>query len=159
MVRRKPRVKVALDGTHYISTLAQPIIVPHHIRLAAALQNFGLYGAQPDAVQRYVAKEQAAKLPQLFKFFGLTTGDWQGLAAKLALAHVPGFQIGSKRGAPNSKITGEKIVALLDGWRDQHPGKPLSAAIQWAIKTGALAGMKASAVRRRYDLARRKNRK
>lgn len=128
MPRRKARVQVALDGTRYIGSLAQPIVVPFRLYLAAALQNDGLYGVRPDAVERFVSRERAAKLLTLFPRLGLAVDDWQGLALKLALAHVPGFQIGQRRGAPKGKISGQEILNLLNAWRTQNPGKSLAAA-------------------------------
>ena len=111
--------------------------------------------ATTDALGSYAAQERRAKLPDLFQMYGRDTGDWQGLAVGLALAHVPRLpDLAGVRGAPKGKVTGQYIVALLDGWRARNPAKSLAAAIQWAIKAGPLKGMKAEAVRRRYNLAR-----
>jgi hypothetical protein len=66
----------------------------------------------------------------------------------------PAFKPASTGGAPKKKITGDQIVKLLDGWREQNPGKPHAAAIRWSIKSGPLSGMTEGAIRKRYDLAR-----
>jgi hypothetical protein len=152
MSGRKPRVQVALDGTRYTGSLAQPIIVPFELYLADALRNYGTATGEPSAVDSFIAKERGAKVPELLQLYGVRDG--QGLAARLAVAHIPGFQLGRRRGAPKKEITGQHIVQLLDGWRAQNPGKSLASAIKWAIKTGPLSGMKVEAVRRRYNLAR-----
>lgn len=153
MSRRKLRVQIALDGTRYSGELAQPIVMPNRLDLVEALQNFGLYGPPQNLVGNFISARRAAKLPDLFKTFGLEPGDTQGLAVRLALAHVPGFQLGKRRGAPKRAVSGWEIVALLEGWRAQNPGKPLAAAIRWAITTGPLKGMKSETVRRKYNLA------
>jgi hypothetical protein len=154
MSRRNARIQRALDGTRYTGSLARPIIVPLRLYLSDALRGTAGAARERSAVQQFLSNERAAKFLLLFALFGLETDDWKGLAVRLAFAHVPGLQTGQHRGAPKKKITGDQIVKLLDGWREQNPGKPLAAAIRWSIKSGPLGGMTEGAIRKRYDLAR-----
>lgn len=46
-----------------------------------------------DATEAHTKAEFSRKLDLLFAEYGITPGNWEGLAFTLALHHVPGFQI------------------------------------------------------------------
>lgn len=79
-------------------------------------------------------KNEAAlehRLDALFSHFLLEFGDWQGLALRLALEHVPGFQVmRAKPGAPRKRegFDNELIAIELDAMKREYGLRGASAA-------------------------------
>ena len=113
----------------YTGPLSQPIYVPVELvydfssGLLAALQGV------PDkqGAQRRGRKQFKAKLPLLFKFYGIdprAKNRWRLLCIGLALAHVPGMRViygePPRAGAPKTWQAGQgdKLVNQVDAIRN-----------------------------------------
>jgi hypothetical protein len=111
-----PKKKRA-DFLKYRGELATPIVEPP--------ESLGLL--RVDNAERKAVLKQAAKLPELFKHFGIDPTEknrWTRLAVALAITHVPGMRVSfdakSKGGRPWKWKAGEDKELLRDAKRVQQ---------------------------------------
>jgi hypothetical protein len=80
---------------NYKGKLAEPLHRDNYFRTPGLLAN-------PDEVARRgeedLSKELICRLDLLFLHFGIDKTDWMSLAIALAIAHVPGFRWGKRKG-------------------------------------------------------------
>ena len=138
--RNRARKLVALDGTQYTGVLAEPIWLVHN-------------ALSPEFNPNQLAIERASKLPALFDLYSVPPGQWKQLAMALACAHVKGFQVASRAGAPR-KIGLDYIeigVPILL-WHRANPGLTDVAACEalTAKPSGPLRPISCDTALRRY---------
>jgi hypothetical protein len=118
----------ATKKTPYSGELAKPIVEPPH----------PLGFLREDIAEWSAAQRQIAKLPELFRHFGIDPAEkhcWSKLAVALAIKHVPGMRVSyaakSKGGRPPTWIAGQDEELFRDA---EEVRQQLSIGFEEAIR-------------------------